>query len=337
MLRLLTNGVRSLKRTPRLETTKMSVRNAEIPDAGEELQENIQNQAGETAETVETAQPILNIVSHPGNLKIPDFDGRTNWRLWKAKFERIVRMNGWETMKIDYLWVHFTGDALSYAEDLPNAHVLPYEELCVHIAQRFDAERLTNVHKAQLINRRRRPNETLSELGQSVRQLINLAYPNFNQAAKEEIAIEKFLDALKPELRKSIYQESPATLDEAMERGLKLEAWSLVEDTKHGRGVRCVTEEKEEEDSSDSEQIRLLKDLQTKVKGLELQRRNNKDIKCFYCGKLGHVKLECYSRKRDEGQSSTQHGTRSTTTCYRCGGRGHRSTECATPASVPEN
>ena len=297
-----------------------------------EIEENHHDQAT-------TATPILNIVSHGGSVKITDYDGRSNWRLFKAKFDRVSRMNGWENSKTDYLWVHLASDALSYAEDLPNAHDLTYDELCQQLGQRFDAQRLTNVHKAELINRRRRPGETLSELGQSIRQLVNYAHPNFNQAAKEETAIEKFLDALKPELRRSVYQESPQTLNEAIERGLKLEAWNIVEDTKHGKSVRCVTEESQEDNNGESEQIRLLKDLQTKVENLEMQRKSYRDVQCFYCKKNGHIARDCHSKRRDEGQQIQPHKpTRpSTLTCFRCGGRGHRSNECATPARAQEN
>ena len=237
--------------------------------------------------------------------------------------------------KIDFLWIHLAGDALAFAEELPDAHDLTFQELCTHLARRFDAQRLSNVHKAELMNRRRRSGETLSELGQAIRQLVNYAYPNFNKEAKEEVAIEIFLDALTPEIRRTIYQESPTTLNEAIERGLKLEAWNIVEDTKHGRNVRQVSEEKDEK-KDDSEQIRILKELQTKVQNLEVQRRPSRDIQCYYCKKNGHISRDCYSRKRDEGQQIPQRPAKSenaSLTCYRCGGRGHRSVDCATPAS----
>ena len=312
--------------------------NPELRNLEDELDENLQNQAA-APETAEPPQQILNIVSHPGSLKMTDFDGKGNWKLYKAKFDRVSRMNNWGDAKIDYLWIHLTSDALAYAEELPDAHVLTYDALCVQLGNRFDAARLTNVHKATLLNRRRRSTETLAELGQDIRQLVNYAYPTFNAAAKEEIAIEKFLDALTPDIRKSIYQDNPANLNQAIERGLKLEAWSLVEDTKHGKTVRAVTE-REEEKKDDSEQIRLLKDLQNKVQNLEIQRKSKRDVQCYYCQKYGHIMRDCNSKKRDEGQNAPQQNTlnrKSNLTCYRCGGRGHRSSDCATPASVSEN
>ena len=244
-------------------------------------------------------------------------------------------MNNWQA-KIDYLWIHLTGDALAYAEELPDASTLTYDELCARLGQRFDAQRLTNVHKAELLNRKRRAGETLSELGQAIRQLVNCAYPRFNQEAKEEIAIEKFLDALTPDIRRTIFQENPQNLNEAIERGLKLEAWSMVENTKHGKTVRCAAE-REEEEEEETEQVRLLKDLQNKVQNLQMQNKPRRDIQCFYCGKNGHFARDCRSKSRDEKQQVPQQTNRSTLVCYRCGGRGHRSNDCATPASQTEN
>ena len=312
----------------------MSHSNPDLRSVNAELDEDDQN-AAESADTAETAHQILNIVSHPGNLKMSDFDGKNNWKLFIAKFNRISRMNNWQA-KIDYLWIHLSGDALAYAEELPDASTLTYDELCARLGQRFDAQRLTNVHKAELLNRKRRAGETLSELGQAIRQLVNCAYPRFNQEAKEEIAIEKFLDALTPDIRRTIFQENPQNLNEAIERGLKLEAWSMVENTKHGKTVRCAAE-REEEEEDETEQVRLLKDLQNKVQNLQMQNKPRRDIQCFYCGKNGHFARDCRSKSRDEKQQVPQQTNRSTLVCYRCGGRGHRSNDCATPASQTEN
>lgn len=280
-----------------------------------------------------THTPILNIVNHGhSNIRLKDYDGKSSWKSYIAQFERIGRMNAWEN-KTDMLWIHLTGDALTFAEELPDASLLAFDELCYHLAHRFGSDRLTNVYKAELLNRRRKPAESLPELGQAIRQLVNYAYPKFNGDAKEEVAMEKFLDTLQPEIRKNIYQQNPTSLNEAVEKGLKFEAWGLVEETKHGVSkssvrVAAVEGETDEKKQEETEQVRLLKDLQQKVNDLQITRGQRKDVTCYHCGKVGHISRECYARQR-EGRN--KHRNNSQLTCYRCGGRGHKSTECATP------
>lgn len=272
--------------------------------------------------------PVLNIMT-PGSVKMNNFNGNAPWRTWKNQFDRIAQMNGW-TDKVNYLWIHLEGDALQFVDELPNALNLHYDELCELIKQRFSAERLSNVQKAELLSRRRAHGENLPQLGQDIRHLVNGAYPSFNADAKEEIAIEKFLDALRPELRRNIYQQNPITLAAAIEHGLKLEAWGMVEEQKHGSTVRQAVE-------TEDEQVRLLKDLQKRMDDFQSKKKENyprSAMKCFYCEKQGHIARDCYSKKRDEANQRGKETTtpaQSTMTCYRCGGRGHKSVDCATP------
>ena len=277
------------------------------------------------------ATPILNIVSQAsGSVKIREFDGKANWRLYKTQFERVCHLNGWEARQLEYLWIHLAGDALAFAEGLPRSHELDYPQLCQAIEKRFGAERLAAVHKAELLSRKRRPHEGLAELGQHIRTLVTYAYPKFEGEALEELVLEKFLDALRSaELRKAIYQTHPGTLTDAVESGLQIEAWGLVEEKKHGRShVRCIEMEEDEN-------VRLLKDLHSQMKEMKAKHAEKKEITCYYCGKIGHVAKDCNLRKRDLAGQRPQKGT-SAITCYRCGGRGHRVGECPSPEAENE-
>ena len=106
----------------------------------------------------------------------------------------------------------------------------------------------------------------------------------------EEIAVERFLDALdKPEMHLAIHQVSPHTLDEAIEKGLQMEAWQTAEDLKHQtQKVRKATEE---------ENLRIVRNLQSQVEELH---KDKKEMKCFNCRKMGHIARNCRAPSRNK-------------------------------------
>ena len=273
--------------------------------------------------------PILNIMT-PGTVKMAKYDGTLAWSTYRNQFDRVSAMNNWVD-KAPYLWIHLEGDALQFMDDMPGTEQMNYEELCETIKQRFSADRLSNLQKAKLLGKRRLPGENLSQFGQGIRQLVNGAYPAFPAYAREEMSIEKFLDALHPELRRSVYQKQPKTLTEAIEEGLKLEAWGLVEEKKHGQRAAIRLTADQDDNMQEPENVRILKDLQNKMEELSTQKpkeQYKKLQKCFYCEKLGHFARECRKKKRDEATNARETGDKPT--CHRCGGRGHAEENCAT-------
>jgi len=104
-----------------------------------------------------------------------------------------------------------------------------------HISMRTYARHWTNdlglsVFRAELDHRLRRPEESLSALGQDIWRLTRLAYPDFAMNAVGEIAKENFLKALPdPSLRLQIHHARPRTMEDAMEFAVHHEAWTTAE------------------------------------------------------------------------------------------------------------
>jgi len=242
-----------------------------------------------------------------------DYDGNTSWRTYRGHFDKVAQINGWGEEKKDYLFINLSGIALSFVEGLPDVHSMTYEELSEALDRRFGAERLAAIHKATLLAVKRKSGQSLADLGQEVRKLCACAYPDFPPAALEEIAIERFLDALhQPEMRLAIHQTKPTTLDHAIETGLQREAWITADEHRHGRQrVRAV-------DTGD-ENAQALRDLREEVRQLRAERDNvKKEVKCSHCQRQGHVYKDCRTRKRQLDERA----------CFTCGRTGHFARDC---------
>ena len=96
---------------------------------------------------------------------------------------------------MEHLWISLKGAALSFVKGLPDAQKTSYDRLCIDLDQRFGAERLVLIHKAELLAKKRTKGVSLSALGQNIRRQASCAYPEFPLDALEEISVEQFLDA----------------------------------------------------------------------------------------------------------------------------------------------
>ena len=75
-----------------------------------------------------------------------EFSGHGSWDDYYSHFERVSMINNWTNCKVDFLWVHLSGDALSHVEALPRMQTATYEALCEALRKRFGSERLDTVY-----------------------------------------------------------------------------------------------------------------------------------------------------------------------------------------------
>lgn len=251
------------------------------------------------------------------------YDGKTPWREYLSHFQRVSRVNRWDdTQRLDFLWIHLTGEALSYVENLTPEQTTTYAALCQVLEGRFGDQQRAEVFKSELRSRRRKTGESLPALAQDISRLVQRAYPEIGRPGIEELAVEKFREALPDhEQRMAVYQSKAKTLDQAVKAALDTESWQISETRRTTATTRLRSATEEDDISARAAKIsqpdpgtmwmaaiqKMLDDFRQQLADQETEPQPTKNpVKCYYCQKRGHIQRDC--RKREADKKKTQSG-----------------------------
>lgn len=282
---------------------------------------------------------------------VPDrFDGRTPVADYLNHFEACIMVNHWEESEaMEYLAASLRGSAVKLPTQQTGRN-LTYNELVDRMKKRYGPGGKAEVYLAELRQRRRGPKETLQELGQSIRDMTSLAYPEFDESGQDRLARGHFLDAIiDSKIREGLFRAQPRSLDEAIEAALNTEAFLKMEgerkEYRHARYSRAVTGDNatgsyaSAEDTAWKEKMeKSIQDLILKTESKNHQRlRQNtrqygsgqqakKENNCYNCGELGHFSRNCpHPRKGSSERTNIQQGERR---CHICNQTGHLGENC---------
>ena len=265
--------------------------------------------------------PATNYRRHGFN---PDrFDGSTPWRDYKAHFESCALINGWAPLqKAQFLAASLRGPAQEVLADLEKGTLQNYSSLQRRLERRFGPGEQAESFLTELRARTRKQGESLQELGQAIRRLTALAYPELKRDVRERLSKGHFSDAIpEPEIRAGIFRAHPKNLDEAIRAALETEAYLATERqrlgirkpaTKFTRKIQGEAQLAENTTDNVAKLTQEIKDLGKLVKDLyrdihdgdhgSARPRGPKNPQdgsaCFNCGKSGHWKRECPMRNQ---------------------------------------
>lgn len=275
-------------------------------------------------------------------VKAATYDGNVSWSDYAAHFETCAEINGWSyTDKGLYLAVSLRGQAQGVFGNL-SERSKDYDSLVTALEERFAPPNQTELYRVQLRERRQKASETLSELGQDIRRLTNMAYPSAPADLKDTLAKEQFLDSLVSiDMRLRIKQARPTNLNDAIRHAVELEAFNRAEKAKlttqgligsADMAPKEPTEKKTMDPGLDRLQNtvdRLAKQLQQMQGEMRQSRRErsdnssygkgNNDRKyqndnraCFNCGSKFHLRRNCPKLDRKPGENKKENQSANT-------------------------
>ena len=101
-----------------------------------------------------------------------------------------------------------------------------YQRAKEALRERFDPPSKSKLYKAQLQCRVKQDTENWGDFGDELRVLVDRAYPNLQDEARESIALTRYLDQIKnQQIAFGVRQQCPKSLVEAVRATIELESY----------------------------------------------------------------------------------------------------------------
>jgi len=216
-----------------------------------------------------------NTTGVPVHFKPEAYDGSTDWPEYMVYFEHLSEMQGWDqhTMAM-VLGLSLKGSARSVLANLTLTQRKDYDALRGALTQHFCPPQQLHLYQAELKACHRRPNESLTELGREIAKLSRLAYPTADQATRETIGINAFVDAIPGpaiETKLNIRRGRPTTILEAVALAMEVDALFEAEAYRKPHGRNPVHMVADLQDQNMTELVQVVQNLDDELQSISEQ------------------------------------------------------------------
>ncbi|KAJ8349268.1 hypothetical protein SKAU_G00243980 [Synaphobranchus kaupii] len=239
-------------------------------------------------------------------LKLPHFNGTASLESYLAQLELAAQLSGWTPEQTaGHLALALEGPALEAILDLPPTERQNLQALTAALQRRFIRHRSAEASREKLLSRYRCEEESWGKVAADVQRYAREAYPEFNAAAQEKLALHAFLRALTPErLRDHVSLAQPGSISEALVKTTRAEDTLAIRPTPQPtcQHVRVA----------DGEEVRWT--------CTPLQRPAGRQGRCYRCDEPGHIAHNCPApapKPRKPPPSGNEAGTAQSTPQHR--------------------
>ncbi|GFU79395.1 retrovirus-related Pol polyprotein from transposon 412 [Trichonephila clavipes] len=235
------------------------------------------------------------------SIKLSTYDGKSSWQVYKTQFSIVADANQRDShTKACQLAASLRADAADILQTLPETQRLDFDALVNALELRFGEKCVKDYSRLQLKSRQQKVSETLQELATDVERLSHLAFSDCPTEVREVLALQHFIDGVRdPEIQKALRMADLKDLKGALVFAMKFEAAQQAT-RKDRHPIRAVNES----DTSNSGVERLerqMRSFMNRVESLMSQKADGKKtLKCWTCGREGHLQRSCRARQGAE-------------------------------------
>ncbi|GFX05710.1 retrovirus-related Pol polyprotein from transposon 412 [Trichonephila clavipes] len=241
------------------------------------------------------------------SIKLSTYDGKSSWQVYKTQFSIVADANQWDShTKACQLAASLRAEAADILQTLPETQRLDFDALVNALELRFGEKCVKDYSRLQLKSRQQKVSETLQELATDVERLSHLAFSDCPTEVREVLALQHFIDGVRdPEIQKALRMADLKDLKGALVFAMKFEAAQQAT-RKDRHPIRAVNES----DTSNSSVERLERQMRSflnRVESLMSQKADGKKtLKCWTCGREGHLQRSCRARQGAETNSASR-------------------------------
>ena len=157
------------------------------------------------------------------------------------------------------------------------------------------------------------PGEVLPVFVHDIKQLLDQAMPGLDAKAKEQLLLHQFMAGLPATISKQLRATaSTTTLQSAVERAKLL---TLLENEQQAAAVtspsnpaNAIVEKLSEQVAALTDQVAALSALQqTRTQHEFIPRIERPILRCYHCGKAGHIRRNCRNLPANKDRNRTQY------------------------------